>query len=921
MLATKTRPGIGFRPFSVSAPLIKQAAGDAQSFEDSLATIGRSFLAPKAPTLFKHEIGFQVLDSDDDNSRAVGVFGFRIGKRLFYVPVFYRDGVFKGTEQLRDPKRKTAVPLSDNWVNKYMFEQGDTKPKVISRASMRDSAQPSLWQLKYPPTKYAFAPLDPESAKDIRRDLAGAIGRDMPAADRAPAFDLMKLAAEHPAVLETIGDWSTAYTWLGDAVLKFHGAAKIASAISEAEAKIAAKIDLFDSVADPRIVPLPTTVKKAVESTVTVIRVSQVGLRRVGRPGGPKVEALYDPSEWEDLRSGRNNYKDNRGPDVKSKVTLWVGGDLPDGETLANPSENGVYEVLSAGHKYRRCAVLVPLTGPAPSIGRCLVVDVENGEWAYRHPNAVWVRGQADEGELGKWVDSLKKVGEGAEGVPTDKTCAAVARVTAAEHGGAFAATIPFRSDEDGEAYFWGNPEESRPFWAPFDPWKDRTDLFLSKSQRDYRAPTIHDSSRDDKSGCRVEVFDEASRPKMYGNQLYLPKGCHLIDLSGKRFQCADGSDPERVLFSRNYGDNDKKASISKVDSGWELFDPRSERTLKYADVNDLEADLVESHGLDVPTAKQAAFQATKRSTVEFMVKYADGYKEATPVPTHLMPAQKPIPAAQSPGLASVVGTAFSGAPRWGAEIGPGSVPLTPGVEKKIPEIAPKAAPLDDGLIGGGLFQPAKVAAEVPMPDTGLAMNFPSSPALPFDLVSAPASFADDIVPSETASSMRVPVDDMLMRAGAMDRYRPYPIDHGVEGGTGGIGNSGDPSRMGPLSEDLEAVASAASSGRRDLFDTASLAALVKHKRIDSLLRETSRHLGAAVTSLADDLCHMYWNTDEWAERYGEGEIGPLEDQMLSQFEKLGDLVLRLQENSSRSGPDMSIIPEIAPSDNSEQGD
>lgn len=851
MPATKTKRPVNPRHFTIPARTAKQAAGDVQTFENSLATIGRGFLAPKAPGLFKHEIGFQVLDSDDDNSRAVGIFGFRIGRRLLYVPLFYRDGVFKGTEQLRDPKRKSCVPLSDNWVNKYLSEQGDHKPEVIDRSSNRGISQPSLWQLKYPPSKYASAGFEPDELRTIRRDIAGAISRKMDAVEKRASvdFDLIKFAVDRPALFAAIGELAATYSWFGDALEKFHGVEKVAAAFAIMESRESAKraavpIDLFGTPI--KILPDPI-VKKAELSTLTVVRSTTVGLRRVGKPGGPKVEAMYDPREWEDLSRGENSYKDDRAPEMKSKVTMWLGGNLPDGETLYNPSENGIYEVLVSGHKYEKCVVLLPLIGWAPSIGRCLVVSVSGGKWCYTHPNAVWVRGQADQPALGKWVDALPQVKDDVEGVP-EGMCAGVARVTAGEQGSAFAATVPFDQGKN-YTYVPANPDSKRPYWAPFNPWEDRTDNFRGKAVQGYgkgptiqgygKGPTIHDSSRDDKSDKRVEVFDEADSPRVYGNQLYLPKGCHIVKLDGDKLRPADGSDPERVLFSRSYEAGDKKVAIEKNAYSCDLLDPRTGSVVKYAAVSDLEADLVELHGLSVEDAKKAAFHVSKHKSVEMLVKYAEAYKSA------------------------------------------------------------------DGR----------------MPNTNLALNFPNSPTLPFDLISSPANFADDIVPSETSSRIRVAINDMQMQPGAMDRHRIYPTEQGVLGGLGGIGNSGDASTMRSGSKDLDAVADAVRSGRRDLFDTAAFATLVKHKRLDTLLRETRRNLGAAVTSLGDDLAHLYWNTDEWSERFGEGEIGPLEDQMLSQFEKLGELVLTLQENAARNGPDMSILPEIGPSDNSEQGD
>ena len=62
-------------------------------------------------------------------------------------------------------------------------------------------------------------------------------------------------------------------------------------------------------------------------------------------------------------------------------------------------------------------------------------------------------------------------------------------------------------------------------------------------------------------------------------------------------------------------------------------------------------------------------------------------------------------------------------------------------------------------------------------------------------------------------------------------------------------------------------------------------------------------------------LAHMYWNVDEWADQFGETEIGPLEDHIKGLFEGLGELYLTLQEKTVNEGPDTGILPKMDPGD------
>jgi len=50
--------------------------------------------------LLDYEVGFQLMDRNDDNTKAVGVFGFKIGSQWLYCPVFFLNGDLKGTELL-----------------------------------------------------------------------------------------------------------------------------------------------------------------------------------------------------------------------------------------------------------------------------------------------------------------------------------------------------------------------------------------------------------------------------------------------------------------------------------------------------------------------------------------------------------------------------------------------------------------------------------------------------------------------------------------------------------------------------------------------------------------------------------------------------------------------------------------------------
>lgn len=794
-------------PTAPNQTLLKAAAGDAQSFETALAGIGRATINSRCPTIAKYEIGFQVLDQDDDNTRAVGVFGYKIGGRLYYVPMFYRDGVTKGVEQLRDPKRRRAVPLTDNWVNKLTADKGDDEPKLIDRSRLTDTARPSLWQLKTPPTKWAAD--DATKAADAaaaRRDLAPALVHGGPLAGTwGHTEDLFKVAAEHPDLLAGVDEAARRYPWFAAALGRYHTAEKVAAALDRAATVKAARSRVYR----PRY-----EWAKAASPKIVTVRVSRITLSRV-----PFEATDYTPQELSDLSSGNNVYKDSRGDDEVSVLeTLW-GNRSGGGTGLSNPLGVGVQPVLGDDMRLHQCAVLFPLVGWEETPGACLVVRVSDGANCVVDRNSVWVSSEdgVDLDAGVKWHAGLTEPGA----QPPRGRVAAV-YMSSGKH---LHATVPFTSDENGYVNESG-VYTSRPYWAAVGTTRPADPMRRNDDNRKYR------------------VVDGAGRMVTAGSTLYLPGGgrTRFVDLEygTKRFRPANGDDPDRFLAPGLKAAADAAGlatlHVKRAASGTYGFEhPHTGAWVDSGTGPDLEADLVER--------------------LRFRPKAARAIVAAC------------------------------------AERGEARAAFRP---------------------------PTKAAAMVDQ-------NFPNAPsAEPADL-RAPNGFADDVVPSQTAQSLAVPVPDAGELPGAREVYAPYPVDTGVQVPVPGIGNSGDrsrdPSGDGALTaDDARRVSAAAQSGVKELFDTAALASLVKRKRIDPVVDKVVRSGASVMNDLADALCHMYWNSSEWADRFGQTEIGALEDQFRDHFEGIGDLSLSLQEKAVDGDRDFGLLPELANVDASRAG-
>lgn len=140
---------------------LKQAAiggEQEQGFEQAFSSLAYAYLKDKSPRLIDFIVGFQLVDRNDDNTKAVGVFGFKVGDQWLYAPVFFLNGDLKGHELLYIKNEDTFVPMKENWVNNLISR----KPHVLGKGSDKNTHQlgglmPNFQRLGRPPsgTKYS----------------------------------------------------------------------------------------------------------------------------------------------------------------------------------------------------------------------------------------------------------------------------------------------------------------------------------------------------------------------------------------------------------------------------------------------------------------------------------------------------------------------------------------------------------------------------------------------------------------------------------------------------------------------------------------------------------------------------------------------------------------------------------------------
>lgn len=91
---------------------------DDDSIERAFMDQALARVSQKARPIMKapYWLGFETVFKNDDNTRMVGIFAFRIDKDLFYAPVFFLNGEIKGTDLFYRVAPKKFIPLTEEWM-------------------------------------------------------------------------------------------------------------------------------------------------------------------------------------------------------------------------------------------------------------------------------------------------------------------------------------------------------------------------------------------------------------------------------------------------------------------------------------------------------------------------------------------------------------------------------------------------------------------------------------------------------------------------------------------------------------------------------------------------------------------------------------------------------------------------------------
>lgn len=412
MVATRVTSGQRLTANQVKAAAIKLADTgntDEASFEQAFSSIAHAYLRNRAPSLLDHELGFQLLDSTEDKKKAIGIMAFKVGSQTLYAPIFFLNGELKGHELLYVVEQDMFLPLQENWLN-YLIQR---KPHMLGTGTTRNLyskgvRQPDLTRMVISPTKYAscihdFLPvlghLATTSIKSAVDDFAEHCESRLSLEHFLQQAPLPMLKSAAAAISDDIE--------VAAAFDEFHGLEMLRTAMKVAAARMETQsiLDTQRQVAihqqqEQKLAQASILSKLAADGDDGPTHKNDLKIitRDTVQPGN--VDTMSDEDRDTLFNEGLLIQDQRNGDEIS--VAVNVTGK----QTLSNPHETGIYQVLTKPHGFQKCLVVLAPCGLDGNKDFCVVVSLEGGDkqWANLPKKHIWVAG-LDEGEPGKLIE------------------------------------------------------------------------------------------------------------------------------------------------------------------------------------------------------------------------------------------------------------------------------------------------------------------------------------------------------------------------------------------------------------------------------------------------------------------------------------------------------------------------------------
>lgn len=367
--------------------------------ESTFANLAFARLKDKAPGLLDYLIGFQLIDKNEDETHAIGVFGFNVGDEWVYAPVFFINGELKGHELMYVKSQDAFVPMTEEWVN-YILNR---KPSLLGEVERRPRGELGLRQPDF--DLFARAPFIGSKYASAHRNFAQicemltkSAVKNKDGFDFTPFMEVFITGPEDErfSKLASSMDLRGAIKLLGK-----QAARNLLHTMKENE-NFADAVLQYYKLED--LIGAADSIKEAMPDDLMVVDPKLPVVVITRGDDASRLEAFMDEEDKKKLLKNQYVVKDERSDDQKTRLYK-----SQIGMSLTNPMENGYYEIVtSKGLKQNAIVITTPKS--VDGFNRkehCVVIEPTTKKYGNYYAGDVYVSKQFEKGEWQKVFDKL----------------------------------------------------------------------------------------------------------------------------------------------------------------------------------------------------------------------------------------------------------------------------------------------------------------------------------------------------------------------------------------------------------------------------------------------------------------------------------------------------------------------------------
>lgn len=545
---------------------VKQAElggeGNDTQFEQAFSNLAHAYLKDKAPGLLDYEVGFELMERNEDNTKAVGLFGFKVGSQWLYAPVFFINGDLKGHELLYLKDQDQFVPLKENWLN-YILRR---KPASLGKKTDQNMSRlgfltPDLQAFSRPPAKFASANTNTdadgmmEGVKALAKFACANPVQDSKFAGAVTLKSFLNKEAAHSKssyreLVKGLINICQQFPKMAEAIDKTCGKSFIKNAVAK-----------LSTLTEPGVLSEELVYLRPQEKTALTIIVRSFSSSDNGSDGimnsseADKQKLLTDGVIFRDART---------------KDDTAIAYRVQEPTSIENPPTTGIYDLLVSPFSMLKTVIFLMPHGPSGRQDFATVVNYAGeNKWINSHPGNLFTRPPKDGGQdAPESKDSGDSYAKFFEKLPEISSLAKGGIYMAVSEGGD--ASVPFEilkveGSSDGtnnyRVMYHDSASQPRPAYLP----KVTTKGSYSDFDRNgYNLGLIG-------GGRKLYVTDKpGARIKSIKGDLYIPGNFKAIKLSG---DCCsgDGSITPGNLADLQHAIYQKTASLNIRHTGSEV--------------------------------------------------------------------------------------------------------------------------------------------------------------------------------------------------------------------------------------------------------------------------------------------------------------------------------------------------------------